>query len=99
MLQLSLAARHLTTPHVFTSLQCRSQVLALQLTEFAHALVPAHTTRHELPEQVMAPMQLCCSQRMSHDDASLQSTPPPQPPDWHSTRQGMPEGQRSPVHA
>jgi hypothetical protein len=89
----------LTTPQVLTSLQCKSHSLAPQDTEFAQALVPAQVTRHELPRQRMEPMQLCCSQRMSHEDASLQSTPPPHAPDRQCTSQRIPAGQRRPVQA
>lgn len=80
------------------SSQCTSQLFALQVTELPQALLPAQVTLHALPAQVMAPMQLCSSQRMSHEEAWLQSTPEPHEPALHCTRHGMSSGQRSWSH-
>lgn len=57
-----LASVQLTWPHVLTSSQCRSQVLALHVTELPQALVPAHVTLHASPAQRIMPAQLCRSQ-------------------------------------
>ena len=82
-----------TCPQVPTPVQCTLQVSALQVTELPQELTPLQETVQDFPAHLMAPMQLCRPQRMSHEEASVQSTPAAHVFDPHITRQGMPFGQ------